>query len=117
MQVITVHYIAIRELHEQVATVLKAAHQNGEIVVITDHGKPYGVVLPIRSRAELEDLVLAYHPELQKAWEEARQEIARGDFVTLQELCGLASPSGATGRAPVPEPRSASAAPDSQSPQ
>ncbi len=79
-------FVGIQEFREQSAALLKAVRRQGEIVVLTDHGRPCGVVLPVRSKAELEDLVLAHHPEFQRAWDEARKEIASGDYTTLEEL-------------------------------
>ncbi len=79
-------FVGVQEFREQSAALLKAARRHGEILVLTDHGKPWGVVLPVRSKTELEDLVLAHHPEFQKAWDEARKEIASGEYTTLEEL-------------------------------
>nr|BAL52956.1 hypothetical protein HGMM_F03H09C15 [uncultured Acetothermia bacterium]BAL59224.1 hypothetical conserved protein [Candidatus Acetothermum autotrophicum] len=77
--------VGVREFRQQATTLLKAVRQRKEVLVLTRHGQPCGIVLPLHGD-EWEDFVLAQHPQLQRDFEEARQQIARGQFVTLRQL-------------------------------
>jgi antitoxin (DNA-binding transcriptional repressor) of toxin-antitoxin stability system len=77
--------VGIRQFRQQTATLLQGVQRRKEALLLTRHGQPVGIVLPVDGEAG-EDLVLACHPHWQQAWGEARRQIARGEYVTLREL-------------------------------
>lgn len=83
--VISMRIVGIRRFRQQTATLLQDMQRRKEALLLTRHGQPVGVVLPVDGEAG-EDLILACHPHWQRAWDEARREIARGEYVTLREL-------------------------------
>jgi antitoxin (DNA-binding transcriptional repressor) of toxin-antitoxin stability system len=85
-EVSEVRFVGIREFRDQAAVLLKAVREKEEAFVLTYHGKPFGIVLPLREE-DLEDFVLARHPAYQVEWEAAREEIHRGEYTTLEQLC------------------------------
>lgn len=79
-------FVGVREFRDQAAALLKAVREEEETLVLTHHGRPFGIVLPLREE-DLEDFVLARHPSYQAEWDEARKEIRRGEYTTLEQLC------------------------------
>ena len=79
-------FVGIREFRDKAAALLKAVREGSETLVLTYHGKPFGIVLPLREE-ELEDFVLARHPAYQREWDAAREEIGKGEYITLEQLC------------------------------
>ncbi len=77
--------VGIRQFRQQTATLLQDVRRRKEALLLTRHGQPVGIVLPVDEETG-EDLVLACHPHWQQAWDEARHEIERGEYVTLKEL-------------------------------
>jgi PHD/YefM family antitoxin component YafN of YafNO toxin-antitoxin module len=77
--------VGIRQFRQQTATLLQDMQRRKEALLLTRHGQPVGIVLPVDGDT-WEDLVLTCHPQLQQAWGEARREIARGEYFTLREL-------------------------------
>jgi PHD/YefM family antitoxin component YafN of YafNO toxin-antitoxin module len=77
--------IGVGEFRKQAPALLEAVRRRGEALLLTKHGHPCGIVLPLDGD-EWEDFVLAYHPQLQAEWEQARRQVARGEYVTLRQL-------------------------------
>jgi prevent-host-death family protein len=77
--------VGIRQFRQQTATLLQGVQRRKEALLLTRHGQPVGVVLPVDGEVG-EDLILACHPRWQRAWDDARRQIARGEYVTLREL-------------------------------
>ena len=83
-------FVGVRELRQRMSELLQAVRRDREALVLTYRGKPFGAILPLEEE-DLEDLILAYHPEFRRAWEEARCEIDRGEYLTLKEVQELYS--------------------------
>lgn len=62
--------------------------EKGESYVVTKRGRPVAVIFPAET-GDLEDWVLANHPEAVRRWREAERRVAAGEFVTAAELRAL----------------------------
>lgn len=76
-------FAAIRDLQIKASDVVKKAQR--ESVVITVHGKPKAVLMPI-SEDELEDFLFENSPKLRKRLKEGLRDIKEGRVITHEDL-------------------------------
>ncbi len=81
-RVMGVRFVNVRELKNKTSAVLLSA-QGGQHVIVTFRGKPYALIRKF-AEEELEDFILANHPEFQEAVRKSRQENLRGETVDLR---------------------------------
>jgi prevent-host-death family protein len=74
--------VGIRDLKNRTTEILRAVEQRGAAVVVTRHGRPAALLLPIGS-PEAEDYVLAHAPEIVASLREAQADLRAGRTVTL----------------------------------
>jgi prevent-host-death family protein len=55
-------------------------------VIVTRNGKPVGVLLPMEDEEEIERLLLAYSPQLNKILASARQQIQTSGGISHKDL-------------------------------
>jgi len=75
--------IGIRELKNQATQILRSIQEKGSAVVVTRHGRPAALILPIDS-AEAEDYVLAHAPQIVRSLNQADQDLRKHDTIKLQ---------------------------------
>lgn len=80
--------IGVRDLKTRASEIMRTVREAKAEYVITYHGRPCGILLPIDEEA-LEDYLLASHPFFAARREEAREEIRRGEVATPEELAAL----------------------------
>lgn len=68
--------VGVRELAQRASAVV-AEVEAGQRVVVTKHGRPIALILPI-DEDEFYDYVLAHAPEYVRGMREAEAELARG---------------------------------------
>lgn len=76
--------VKITDLKNQATRIMRRVEKGGEFTV-TKRGRPIAVILPIADE-DLEDWILANHPEAIRRRELARARIAAGEFVTGAQL-------------------------------
>jgi antitoxin YefM len=76
--------IGIRELRNRVTEVLRRVQERGSGIVVTRHGRPAALILPIDS-PEAEDYVLSHAPEFVTSLREADADLRAGRTITLDE--------------------------------
>jgi antitoxin (DNA-binding transcriptional repressor) of toxin-antitoxin stability system len=77
--------IGIRELARQVSRLIGDVESSREPALITRHGKPIAMIVPVDAEA-VEDLVLASGPEFVAAMREADAELAAGKTRSLDDV-------------------------------
>jgi len=75
--------IGVRELKNRTTEVLRSLEERRSAVVVTRHGRPTALLLPIDS-PEAEDYVLAHAPEIVASLREAESDLKRGRTVPLR---------------------------------
>lgn len=75
--------IGIRDLKNRATEILRAVSEKGAAVVVTRHGRPTALILPIES-PEAEDYVLAHAPEIVSSLREAESDLREGKTVALK---------------------------------
>jgi prevent-host-death family protein len=75
--------IGIRELKNRATEILRGLDEGGSPVVITRHGRPTALLLPIDSQ-EAEDYILAHAPEIVASLREAEADLRHGRSVSLR---------------------------------
>ena len=73
--------VSVTELKAKLSDYLRLAEK--EDIIVTYRGKPKGI-LRYFTADELEDYVIANHPEIRASIEQAQQEIKEGKFVDLK---------------------------------
>jgi prevent-host-death family protein len=73
----------VRELKAKTSAVLRTV-KNGNTVLITTHGRPTALVVPV-SEDNIEDALLAHSPVLRKKIQEGLRDIRAGRTVALSE--------------------------------
>jgi len=76
--------IGVRELRNKLTQILRAVETRGEGVVVSRHGRPTALILPIDSE-EAEDYVMAHAPEILRSMREANRDLEHGRTVPLEE--------------------------------
>lgn len=75
--------VGIRELKAQAAALVVRA-EGGEPIVVSRHGKPVAVMLPLDM--DVEEVLLANSSALAERRARALEELKRGEFVRVAEL-------------------------------
>lgn len=75
--------VGVRELKNRTAEILRALERRGSAVVVTRHGKPTALILPVGS-PEAEDYVLAHAPEIVASLREAESDLRAGRTTSLK---------------------------------
>lgn len=81
----SIGFMGVKEMKGQMSAVVRDVAEEDRWVVVTWHGKPRAMLIPF-SEEDLEDYILANHPEFIKRREEARREIEAGDYLTHEEM-------------------------------
>lgn len=76
--------IGIRELKNKATQILRSVEDRGTPVVVSRHGRPTALILPIDS-PEAEDYVLAHAPEIVHSLREADRDLKQGRTVPLAD--------------------------------
>ncbi|HEX9940897.1 MAG TPA: type II toxin-antitoxin system prevent-host-death family antitoxin [Thermoanaerobaculia bacterium] len=76
--------VAISEVREDLPKYLRIAEE--EDVVITEGGKPAGVLIGFRSEDDWLDYQLENNPRFLRRIEEARQELREGRGIRLEDI-------------------------------
>jgi prevent-host-death family protein len=76
--------IGMRELKNRTAEILRGVEEHGSPVVVTRHGRPSALILPIDS-PEAEDYVLAHAPTIVAALKKAQSDLRTGKTTSLGE--------------------------------
>lgn len=74
--------IGIRDLKNRATEILRGVEENRSPVVVTRHGRPSALILPIDS-PEAEDYVLSHAPEIVASLREAESDHRRRKTVGL----------------------------------
>ena len=75
--------IGIRELKNRATEILRGVEVGKAPVVVTRHGRPTALILPIDS-PEAEDYVLSHAPEFVASLREAESDLGRGKTIGLR---------------------------------
>ncbi len=86
--------VKVTDLKDRATQIMRDVERGREYVV-TKRGRPIAVILPTAAD-ELEDWVLANHPEAVRRRREAEARIAAGDFARAADLRRLLRPRGRT---------------------
>jgi antitoxin (DNA-binding transcriptional repressor) of toxin-antitoxin stability system len=81
----SIDFMGVKEVKGHMSAVVRHVAEEDSWVVVTWHGKPRAMLIPF-SEEDLEDFILANHPEFVKRREEARREIEAGDYLTHEEM-------------------------------
>ena len=73
----------VRELKAKTSAVLRTV-KNGDTVLITTHGRPTALVVPV-SEDDIEDVLLEHNPVLRKKIEAGLRDIRAGRTLALSE--------------------------------
>src|SRR5437870_12799107 len=76
--------VALAEVKDELSRFLRLAES--EEIVITRHGKPAGVLIGFGSEDDWVDYRLEHHPEFLRRVAEAREALAAGRGVRLEDL-------------------------------
>ena len=79
-----VRQVALAEVKDDLSRFLRLAASHE--ILITRHGRPAGVLIGFESDEDWFDYRLEHHPEFVRRIAEARQAIARGRGVRLEDL-------------------------------
>ena len=79
--------VPVRELRSELSQVIDQVADLREHVIITRHGRPAAVLVPVDEYEALEETAeILSDPETLAAVEEGRREVGRGETATLEEL-------------------------------
>jgi len=81
----SIGFMGVKEMKVQMSAVVRHVSEEDSWVVVTWHGRPKAMLIPF-SEEDLEDFILANHPEFIKRREEARREVETGDYLTQEEV-------------------------------
>lgn len=85
----SIDFMGVKEIKGQMSAVVRDVAEEDKWIIVTWHGRPKAMLIPF-SEEDLEDFILANHPELIARRREARAEIEAGDFLTSEEMEELA---------------------------
>jgi prevent-host-death family protein len=77
--------VGIRQLARNASAIIRDVSKTGMPTVVTDRGKPVGVIYPF-DEEDLEDYLLANLPGLAERLERADRDLAEGKTISLDEL-------------------------------
>jgi prevent-host-death family protein len=75
--------VGIRDLKNRTAQIVRAVEEEGSAVVVTRHGRPAALILPIDS-PEAEDYALSHASEVVSSLREAESDLRAGRTTTLR---------------------------------
>lgn len=75
--------VGIRELKNRATEILREVEERGSHVVVTRHGRPSALILPIDS-PEAEDYILAHAPAIVSSLRQAESDLRTGKTVSLR---------------------------------
>lgn len=75
--------VGIRELKNRATEILRGIEEEKAPVVVTRHGRPRALILPIDS-PEAEDYVLSHAPEIVASLKAAESDLRRGKTIGLR---------------------------------
>ena len=79
--------VPVRELRSELSQVIDQVADLREHVIVTRHGRPAAVLVPVDEYEALEETAeILSDAETMAAIEEGRREVERGETVTLDEL-------------------------------
>ena len=79
--------VPVRELRSELSQVIDQVADLREHVIVTRHGRPAAVLVPVNEYEALEETAeILSDTETMAAIEEGRSEVERGETVTLDEL-------------------------------
>ncbi len=81
----SINFMGVKEMKVRISSVVHDVAEEDKWVIVTWHGKPRAMLIPF-SEEDLEDFILANHPELIKRRYGARKEIERGDYLTHKQV-------------------------------
>lgn len=76
--------VGVRELKNRATEIVRQVEESGSAVVVTRHGRPTALILPIDS-PEAEGYVLAHAPEIVASLRQARADLREGRTVSADE--------------------------------
>ncbi len=76
--------VPVAEMKAKLSAYLKESEE--QLVVVTKSGKPVAVLMHIDNPDDLERLMMAYSPELQRILAESKRQIATGDVLSEEEF-------------------------------
>jgi len=85
----SIGFMGVKEMKGQMSSVVRDVAEEDKWIIVTWHGRPRAMLIPF-SEEDLEDFILANHPELVKRREQARREIEAGEYLTHEEIKKLA---------------------------
>jgi antitoxin (DNA-binding transcriptional repressor) of toxin-antitoxin stability system len=80
----SIGFMGVKDIKVHMSSIVHDVAEDDKWVVITWHGKPRAMLIPF-SEEDLEDFILANHPEFIRRQEEAIKEIERGEYYNLEE--------------------------------
>ena len=75
--------VGVRDLKNRTTEILRSIEKSGSAVVVTRHGKPTALILPMGS-PEAEDYILSHAPEVVASLREAEADLRSGRTTTLK---------------------------------
>jgi prevent-host-death family protein len=75
--------VGVRDLKNRTTEILRSLEKSGSAVVVTRHGKPAALILPMGS-PEAEDYILSHAPEVVASLREAEADLRSGRTTTLK---------------------------------
>ena len=84
----------VRQLKAKTSEMLRAVEE-GNTVLVTSHGRPTAMLVPV-TEGDIEDVLLAYSPQLRKKIEAGLRDIRAGRTIGLSEYLTRRSKKKAT---------------------
>lgn len=79
--------VPVREFRQDLASLLDQVADRREHVVVTRHGRPAAVLIPVDEYDSLEETAeILFDPDTVRAAEQGLAEIERGEVVSLADL-------------------------------
>jgi prevent-host-death family protein len=77
--------VTIRDLSRNTSEVIDGVRETGRPAFVTRNGRPVAVLTPLNEE-DLEDYLLATHPEIIQSIAEAERDIAAGRTISFDDL-------------------------------
>ncbi len=77
--------VSIADAKARLSAYIKESEEKGP-VIITKHGRPAVVLLPVLDEDDIEQLLLAYNPKFRQLIEAAEQRIEKTDGISHDEF-------------------------------
>ena len=75
---------SVAEIKARLSSYLKESEKGP--IIVTRHGKPVAVLLPVQDEEELERLILAYSERLRAILEVGRQQVRQGEGIPHEDF-------------------------------